>query len=118
MALRQCDEHTSFSDTSPLLSLFCNPHACELNSIKWVVLQKKFEGTILPKIKDQIASLDQQDNPNQAMIELRRELTVRTCGQVAFGSIAIEHVHAVHLHRSLALFDGPNHNLTQHRPSC
>jgi len=39
--------------------------------------QNKFERTILPKIKDQIASLDQQDNPNQAMIELRRELTVR-----------------------------------------
>jgi hypothetical protein len=40
-------------------------------------LQNKFERTILPKIKDQIAGLDQQDNPNQAMIELRRELTVR-----------------------------------------
>ena len=42
-----------------------------------VRLQNKFERTILPKIKDQIAGLDQQDNPNQAMIELRRELTVR-----------------------------------------
>lgn len=40
-------------------------------------LIERFEGSILPKIRSQIAGLDQLEPKNAAMLELRRELQVR-----------------------------------------
>lgn len=37
-------------------------------------LQQRFEKTILPKIKGQLQALDQNENPNTTIIELKRQL--------------------------------------------
>ena len=40
-------------------------------------MRERFEASILPKIRSQIAGLDKQEPKNDAILELRRELLVR-----------------------------------------
>jgi hypothetical protein len=41
-------------------------------------LRQRFQKEILPKIQEQLKGLDQNEQPNNATIELKRQLRVRT----------------------------------------